>query len=444
LAFEVLLPYQRFECDAHRLNQTAFEQSPKLNDRLDKVLQGKGVTAFCSRGKLKQLTLVTLQQWFTVSQLLETRLKQPIRKLKPELALILRLALIEGFYLQQEPDYAVVSSWLKIADSLKLPVYLKRVMNGTLRSLLRDHPEVATRKQGLFPHLTLPSWLPEPWKQSLSAEALSALHQSMQEGATGLGIRINTTQSTPLDYAHKLEASGISATKSPDPEALPEYLYLPDWQGSVTKLPGFEGGDVYVQNESSAWVIGLLDPKPQETILDVCAAPGSKTTHVAQRLQGQGHITALELNPQRAERIRENWQRLQLPPEMLTLHTVDALDWTQQSQEVFDAVLVDAPCTALGTLRRHPELWFRLHPDGLEELIQLQQALLRAASSRVKSGGRLLYSTCSVFPSENERVLDAFLESEAGSSFRCVHTEQRLPTPSRDGFFAALLRRERV
>jgi 16S rRNA (cytosine967-C5)-methyltransferase len=214
---------------------------------------------------------------------------------------------------------------------------------------------------------------------------------------------------------------------------LPEALVL----GSPFDIGGsdlFRGGAITPQSRASMLVARTLDPQPGDSVLDLCAAPGTKTTHVAALMGGQGRIVAVERNPARAAELRENCARLQA-------HYVEVI--VQDARSVdgsFDKVILDAPCSNLGTLAGRPDARWRKTPQQIDELAQLQAALLDSAADRVRPGGVLVYSVCTISPREGPEQLDAFLERRP----ELAEASRRQTLPHRDGtdgFFIARLER---
>jgi 16S rRNA (cytosine967-C5)-methyltransferase len=187
---------------------------------------------------------------------------------------------------------------------------------------------------------------------------------------------------------------------------LPQALRLIGSSGPIQKLPGFSEGLWTVQDSSAQLVSHLLDPQPGEVVIDACAAPGGKTTHIAELMEDKGRIWACDRTPSRLRKLQENSQRLNL--ESIQICTGDSRHFTQ-FQNTADRVLLDAPCSGLGTLHRHADARWRQTPESVRELSMLQKELLAHTSTFVKDGGVLVYATCTLHPAENEEVISAFL-----------------------------------
>jgi 16S rRNA (cytosine967-C5)-methyltransferase len=216
---------------------------------------------------------------------------------------------------------------------------------------------------------------------------------------------------------------------------LPEAVVMKESR-NITELPGFSEGHFSVQDLTAMKAVDLLNPQPGETVWDLCAAPGTKSTAIAERMQNQGRVLATDIHSARLTRIEDNRRRLGL--DIIAVQTISPAGEDLPSGP-FDAVLVDAPCSNTGVLGKRPEARWRLKPSDIEELSGLQLRLLENACERVKPGGRVVYSTCSIEPEENQAVIKALLDRRADWELATQLTFW--PGRPADGGFAALLRR---
>jgi 16S rRNA (cytosine967-C5)-methyltransferase len=246
-------------------------------------------------------------------------------------------------------------------------------------------------------------------------------------------LRVNLLKSTREELIRLLNERGVEA----QPGALPESIRLAV-TARVDALPGFAEGFFSVQDESAMLAVDRLSPLPGEKILDLCAAPGTKTTHLAERMQNSGSIVAADIRADRLTRVSENCGRLGisivqplLVPESAD-HPVPDL-----ATGPFDAVLADVPCSNTGVLGKRPEARWRINPAEIEELASRQLSLLESVCHRIRIGGRLVYSTCSIEPEENDQVVRSLLQRERAMSL--VNEWREVPGRPGDGGYQALL-----
>jgi 16S rRNA (cytosine967-C5)-methyltransferase len=247
-----------------------------------------------------------------------------------------------------------------------------------------------------------------------------------------MALRVNPMRVGQAAFLKALTSDGIDA----QPGMFPESVRI---RGSarIDTLTGFDEGWFSVQDESAMAVTDLLAPQSGESILDLCAAPGGKTTHMAERMRDEGRIIACDVSEGRLRQIRESADRLGL--DIIETWRITT-DGDNVPEGPFDAVAVDAPCSNTGVIGKRPEVRWRLRPEDLVELPGIQGMLLRTAASRVRPGGRLVYSTCSIDQAENGDVVAAFLESQP--DFTLEREQPAVPGRPGDGGYAALLRRQ--
>ncbi len=431
LAYEILLrferrsPGDRLKADA--LIQQGVQRHPGLDER--------------DRAFLTALVMGTLRRWLALDYAVESLAARPLKKLKPEVRVLLRLGLFQLWGLSQVPDHAALHATVDVARRVLPKAFREpslRLINAVLRAAQRTEPPLPPpRAEDPVGFLSLHAALPAWWIARLMAHYGPQQACLVAEACLSpppCQVRVNTLRLEPAAYQEHLAAQGI-ASQVPDLD-VPEVLLLPDFSGDPRRLPGFEAGECYPQNLSSARVARLLAPRPGERILDLCAAPGSKTTHMAALMQNTGFILAVEPQVERVRRLEENLARLQVT----NVRVLQANGLELPSEEAnFDRVLVDAPCSGSGTMRRNPEIALQLSLDALPDFENTQQALLAAGYARLKPGGLLAYSTCSMEPEENGSLIRAFLGQTPEA--RLEGEYQQLLGPVADGFYIALIRK---
>ena len=338
----------------------------------------------------------------------------------PEVHALLLVAL---YRLETRPDAAhtVVDQAVVAAGELA-EGRLCGLVNGVLRNYLRQQPQLLAE---LAADQLASSQHPDWWLRRLQAafpESWSEIVASGNE-APPMALRVNRRRCARDDYRARLEAQGITARPFGDAGLM---LGKPV---PVDRLPGFAEGLVSVQDPAAQRAAELLDSMPGSRVLDACSAPGGKTAHLLERADLD--LLALDLKPSRCRRVSENLARLGLPASILTADCAKLASWWDGRH--FDAVLADVPCTASGVVRRNPDAkWLRREAD-IASFAATQARILDALWQVVRAGGKLLYSTCSVFPEENAGQISRFIASHPDA--RRDHEEQILPTADHDGFY---------
>ncbi len=389
------------------------------------------------RPLLQNLVLGCTREWVYLEALLRPLLQQPVKD-KAVLAL-LGLGLYQ-LLRTRIPPHAAIGETVEAAKELGFG-RAAGLINALLRRFLREQQDLLAAGVG-FEHAH-PGWLKKRLEKDWPEHAAAILAANNEPGP--LTLRVNRRRLTRNDYLVKLLEAGISA----EPSALsPEGIRLHELH-DVTALPGYAEGEFSVQDESAQLAAGLLAPAAGSVVLDACAAPGGKTAHLLETADPQ-QLWAIDSDAGRLERVRENLRRLQLDGPAPTLLAADAADpdaWAGDTR--FDAILLDAPCTGTGVIRRHPDIKLLRKPDDIGRTVDLQAKILRALWTRLQPGGRLLYATCSVIRAENENQIGFFLKQtpdarevkiDATWGMERPHGRQILPTiGGGDGFFYAVL-----
>ncbi|HEY9720368.1 MAG TPA: 16S rRNA (cytosine(967)-C(5))-methyltransferase RsmB [Oscillatoriaceae cyanobacterium] len=389
----------------------------------------------------------------TLDWTLDQLLKHPVDTLTPPIRNILRLGAYQLLYLERIPASAAVDEAVKLARRYGHPGVVKLV-NGVLRNVIRRRASLEPPRFAVAPldalryRYALPDWLAERWHGAFGAEAEALGEWSVS--APHLALRTNTLRTTPEALCEALSSAGVPIAPS---AVVPEGLRL---QGTldVRSLLGYNEGWWYVQDEAAMLVSRCLAPKPGETVIDVGAAPGGKTTHLAALMGNQGVVYAVEAHPNRLARLEENCRRLGVTNVQPVVR--DARDLS--GLPAADRILLDVPCSGLGVLPRKPDARWRQSPEAIAELGALQLQLLDTAADNLKPGGSMVYSTCTISPEENQTIIRRFLAQHP--QFRLGDLADCLPErwrgdvedggmiqllPQRhgvDGFFIAKLRKE--
>ena len=377
-------------------------------------------------GLISELVYGIVRRKRTLDALIDQFATKPSSEQPPKLRLILLLGLYQLRYLTQVPPSAAVDTSVKLAKSNGLSK-LSGVVNGILRKYIRQRetisdplilPDDPIAQLGI--KHSFPDWIIQLWCDEFGAATAEQLAQWFNQ-SPNIDLRINPLKTT----REAVENAFTDANISYESLSLPYGLRLTSGVGNIQQLPGFKEGWFTVQDFSAQLVGYLLDPQPGETVIDACAAPGGKTTHIAELMGDQGIIWGCDRAESRLKKVTANAQRLQLNSIQTCAGDVRMLSQFYNSS---DRVLVDAPCSGLGTLHRRTDLRWRQTPQNLVELAQLQQEILTSAATWVKPHGMLVYAVCTINPLENEDVIKAFLANHP--HWEIVPPPENFPTKS--------------
>lgn len=407
------------------------------------------------RALLTELVYGTLRWRGRLDARVTDQLRRPLVETDSFLRNLLRVTLYQLLFLDTIPDYAAVNEAVELAKS-RGGAKAAGFVNGVLRNFLRKSDQTTPPRatddsiSALAAECSHPEWLVEKWLRCFGHRAAKALMLANNEKAP-LVLRVNTLKSDRKGLLDLLEGNGITAVAT---RWSPGGIWVRTGV-AVEKIPGFQRGLFQVQGEASQLVAHLLTPQPGERVLDACAAPGGKTTHIAELIKDAGEVIAADISLRGIDKIRENAVRLGLSS-IRTLRADLSRELPGSFHSYFDRVLLDAPCSGLGTLRAHPEIKWHRGPAEVNRLSRLQAKCLNQAAGCVKRGGVLVYSTCTLTHEENERVVESFLE--ARKEFELQEAAGYLPDQAKsmaqgsyftalphrhdtDGFFAARMRR---
>ena len=355
------------------------------------------------RALLTEMTYGTLQHKMTLDYYLEPFIRG---KIDHWVRWLLRLSLYQMHYLTRIPPHAAVNEAVEIAKR-RGHKGIASTVNGILRSILRQGvrstDEITDPIERLSIATSHPNWLVERW---VAAYGMATTQAMLEENNVPpiQTVRVNLTKGTVEEAITHLTAEGIKVERS---TLIPECLHITG--GQAARTAAFGQGLITIQDESSMLPATVMNPQPDWRVLDMCAAPGGKTTHLAEKMNDEGSILALDLHPHKLELIDENTARLGL--ESIDTAPLDGRKAPEYlAVESFDAVLVDAPCSGLGVMRRKPDIKYTKREEDLESLQAIQLSLLKAATRLLKPGGLLIYSTCTVDKTENEGTVAQFLQ----------------------------------
>jgi len=406
-------------------------------------------------GLATELVYGTIQRRNTIDAVLDAHLAKGAKKLQPWVRSLLRLSAYQLLFLDRVPAHAAVSEAVAIAKR-RGHAGVSGLVNAVLRKLAANPgrptpPSGASAEERIaFVH-SHPEWLVREWVRAFGEETAERIAAANNEPPKA-SARVNRLRLDRDGLIAKLLAEGVTAEPS---EVTPDGIVATSG-GNLAFTEAFKSGLCTVQDESSMLVAALLDPAPGMRVLDCCAAPGGKSTHLAERMGDKGEIVACDIHPHKKELIDGAARRLGLS----SVHTVvaDAAKLHERFEpESFDRILLDAPCSGFGVIRRKPDIKWTKTPEDVAAIAETQRAILASVSKLLKPGGRIVYSTCTLEPRENEAQIEAFLAANPAyapdpnvpatipreTAERCAAGPGRLlVTPAdfgSDGFFMARL-----
>lgn len=432
------------------------EKGAYSNIALNKYLEGNNLTDV-DKAFITDLVYGTVKWKLTLDWIIGQFSSVKLKKISPWVLNILRMGIYQLLYTDKVPESAAVNESVNLSKRYGHSAS-SRFVNGVLRNVSRNRNAIKYPDKNTEPGLYLsvkhshPLWMVEQWLKRFGREFTESLLES-NNGVPDFTARVNTLRITRKQLMEDLRAQGLEPEEG---RYIDEAVILKN-PHSITKLEAFKKGFFQVQDESSMLVGRILDPKPGELVLDVCSAPGGKATHLAQLMENKGTVVARDIHEHKIKLISDAAGRLGIniiKPEVFNATEIDD-NYIQKA----DRVLVDAPCTGLGIIRRKPDIKWARNIENKREINELQDKILNAASHYVKPGGVLVYSTCTIEREENEDMVDRFVNS--GSGFELVDISPFIPPALEksgadkgyiqlfpnidgiDGFFIAKMRRRR-
>ncbi len=419
------------------------------------------------RQRATDIVFGVIRNRILIDLVIERFSSSPIKRISDRILNILRVAIFELVYCPQTVEYAIVDEaveYTKHVASAKQAGFVNAVLRQTLRHILsrqkpidNSHPRKTvpqTQHMGcefsieiltdgdampsdyLSIAFSLPRWLVERWLAEYGVEQTRQICFASNRRPS-IYLRPNTLKTTVEELFEKLRCEGIHC------EIVAEMNMIKlESPGAISNLPGFSEGLFTVQDISAAMAVRTMQPQPGSSILDLCSAPGTKTTQLAELTGGKAKVVATDIDSRRLEKVKDNISRLGLAGSVTAIE-YHILDEYIKKQDGFNCVLLDVPCSNTGVLAKRPEVRYRLTENAVTALAQAQLDLLRRAKELLKSGGLIAYSTCSIQPEENDFLVKRFLEEHTG--FKLVAEKLMLPSAEgfdHDGAYVAVLTNE--
>ena len=418
------------------------------------VLRGQSLSALLpetsakvdekDRALLKELCFGTMRWYPQIALLLKQLLKKPLRDKDLEIQGLIAMGLYQLMHMRIA-EHAVINETVAAAAKLKRQ-WAKGLVNAVLRSFQRQQQELIAQQAGnaLF-ETAHPKWLlakiEQAWPPQIAADIVAA-----NNARAPMTLRVNELRVSRQDYLDRLADAGLSASET---QYSAQGVVL-DTPVDVSILPDFEAGHVSVQDEAAQLAAQLLALEKGLRVLDACCAPGGKTCHILESQADLKTVVALDLEPRRLLRVENNLQRLSLRATVIAADAGNLEAWWDKTP--FDRILIDAPCSATGVIRRHPDIKILRKPADIAKLAEIQLQLLKQLWQTLNNDGILLYATCSILPDENDRVIEQFLAEytdvqlltiEADWGIKTDFGRQLFPTINgNDGFYYSRLQKK--
>ncbi|HAE61150.1 MAG TPA: 16S rRNA (cytosine(967)-C(5))-methyltransferase RsmB [Eubacteriaceae bacterium] len=340
--------------------------------------------------------------------------KTPIKKISPWILIILRVSIFQMYFLDKVPAFASVNEGVKLGkryESAKAGGFV----NGVLRSAERNMSKIKATEYPDHIKLSVPNWLIKLMSKYYGRDfAIDYFKESL--GVSPLTVRVNTAKTNLEELTHILKTEGVTAERC----CLAPDCLVTNGLNNIKGLKSHEQGLFFIQDEGAMLSVEALEAELGNIVLDMCAAPGGKTTHIAQKIGNTGRVIARDVHNHKMLLIESNLRRLGI--DNVKIEIKDGLIPDKSDMGKYDRVLLDAPCSGLGILRRKPDIKYKLSPQKIHDIVQIQKRLILNAFDSLSPGGYLVYTTCTVNPRENEEVVEYLLKNR-----ETAHIDANLP-----------------
>lgn len=417
-------------CDLIAKGRSLADSLPEIGDQLSDPRDNALLQAICYG---------VCRWYFRLEAIVKQLLEKPLKQKDMDIYALILVGIYQLSYMRI-PEYAAISETVAAAKHFK-KIWAKSLINGILRQYQR-HAEQLNKNVSLESDYSHPLWMIERIKQAYKHEWENILNANNQHPP--FSLRVNQQKISRDNYLEKLSTAGLKAEIIP----VTQSGIVLENPIDVNQLPGFLQGEVSVQDGAAQLAAELLMLEPNQRVLDACAAPGGKTAHILE-MQPTIECIAIDHDETRLASVKETLQRLHFSAKCIASDVANVKEWWDE--KYFDRILLDAPCSASGVIRRHPDIKLLRRDTDIEKLAQTQLRLLNAVWETLKPGGILLYATCSIFPDENNQVLQQFIDSHKDAKeekivsawgIDSIMGKQILPgMHNMDGFYFARLRK---
>lgn len=383
-----------------------------LNKHLNKKIDPK------EEGLVREIVYGVLENDLYLEHIISKASKLPMKKIHPKILLILKIGIYQLVFMNNIPTSAAVNESVKLA---KIYGHKGTVgfVNGVLRNISRNKEQYLEiddedRVSYISIKYSHPKWLVERWIKEFGLEFTERLCRENNTHAK-LNIRVNTLKTNKEELRSSLEKYGFLISEG----RYSDDILIVENPVRITETEEYKSGFFTIQDESSALVANIMNPKENSLVIDLCSAPGGKATHIAQKMNNNGKIISMDIYEHKIKLIEENAKRLGI--HIIETYVDDATKFNKSFENIADYVLLDAPCSGFGLIRRKPEIkWYRKESD-IEELVNIQKSILNNAKRYLKTGGILVYSTCTIEKDENINMINGFLKEN--DNFKLISFE---------------------
>lgn len=378
-----------------------------LNLKLKSALEN-GELSSVDKRFITELVHGTVKMKINLDYIISKFSKLKLKKISPWVINILRMGVYQIYYMDKVPSSAAVNESVKLAKKYANQGAVGFV-NGTLRAISKceniEYPK--DKIEYLSAKYSYPMWICKRWVNDFGFEKAEMIMIESND-RPNVYFRTNTLKTDVETLKKLLEDEGVMCDiYQNDYLKNIDYCLVPDKTGNISELDAYKKGLFYVQDVGAAQIVEALAPKKGETIIDMCAAPGGKTTHIAEKMGNDGKIYAFDVYDHKIKLINDNAKRLGI--DIIDVHIGDGLVYNESLSEIADKVLVDAPCSGLGIISRKPDIKYLRKEEDIEKLADISYNILQNASKYVKKGGTIVFSTCTIDKTENENLIEKFL-----------------------------------
>jgi 16S rRNA (cytosine967-C5)-methyltransferase len=385
---------------------------------------------------ISEIVYGTISWKLTIDAIIEKYSKVKLNKISKWVKIILRMGIYQIVFLDKIPKSAAVNESVNLCK--KYGFKSANFVNAVLRKVEKEDYEKMKQIEDNFERISkmysMPKWMVEKFVAQYGEEKAEEICKNSLL-RPDITIRVNTLKTTLEEVEQLLNERKIKYEKS----KLENFIHLKNIK-NVSNMDLFIDGYFTVQDEGAGKIAYVLNPKPEEKVLDACSAPGGKTTHIAELMQNKGEILAWDVYDHRLKLVEDNANRLGI--NIIKTEKNDATFYNKKYDGMFDKILLDVPCLGIGVLRRKPDIKWQKKEEDISAIKSIQKQILDSASNYLKAGGELVYSTCSILREENEEIIEKFIREEKNGKFEIITQENILPSEKSDGFFICKLRKK--